>query len=67
MQLLAGASPPARLGRLYRCTPGETFRRHAPASVLEKIRPSLGDGVHDTDLMLWMTGGRIESAYAMHA
>lgn len=34
-------------------------------TVLEKIGPLLGDGVHDTDLMLWMTGARIESAYAL--
>jgi UDP-N-acetylglucosamine 3-dehydrogenase len=44
-------------------------RRNIPAarseSVLEKIGPLLGDGVHDTDLMLWLTGARIESAYAL--
>ena len=43
-------------------------RRNIPAarskSVLEKIGPLLGDGVHDTDLMLWMTGTRVESVYA---
>ncbi len=33
-------------------------------TVLEKIGPLLGDGVHDTDLMLWMSGARIESVYA---
>ncbi|MGE3806905.1 MAG: Gfo/Idh/MocA family protein [Gemmataceae bacterium] len=43
-------------------------RRNIPAArsktVLEKIDPLLGDGIHDTDLMLWMTGARIVSAYA---
>jgi UDP-N-acetylglucosamine 3-dehydrogenase len=43
-------------------------RRNIPAarsrSVLEKIGPLLGDGVHDTDLMLWMSGSRIETVYA---
>src|SRR5262249_51848441 len=43
-------------------------RRNIPAArsrtVLEKIGPLLGDGIHDTDLMLWMTGARIESVYA---
>jgi len=43
-------------------------RRNIPAavseSVLAKIGPIAGDGVHDTDLMLWFTGGRIRSAYA---
>jgi len=43
-------------------------RRNIPAAVsktvLTKIGPILGDGVHDTDLMLWYTGARIETAYA---
>jgi UDP-N-acetylglucosamine 3-dehydrogenase len=43
-------------------------RRNIPAArsrgVLEKVGPLLGDGIHDTDLMLWMTGAKIESVYA---
>ncbi|MGI6609435.1 MAG: Gfo/Idh/MocA family protein [Limnochordia bacterium] len=43
-------------------------RRNIPASVgeqvLPKIGPIIGDGVHDTDLMLWYTGANIETAYA---
>lgn len=43
-------------------------RRNIPAwvgaSVLPKIGPIIGDGVHDTDLMLWYTGAKIVSAYA---
>lgn len=43
-------------------------RRNIPAAVtdeiLEKIGPIMGDGVHDTDLMLWFTGERVVSAYA---
>ena len=43
-------------------------RRNLPASVgaqvLPKIGPIIGDGVHDTDLMLWYTGAKIVSAYA---
>ncbi len=43
-------------------------RRNIPAArsrgVLEKIGPLLGDGIHDTDLMLWITGAKIESVYA---
>jgi len=43
-------------------------RRNIPASVSEgvlaKIGPIIGDGVHDTDLMLWYTGARVTSAYA---
>lgn len=44
-------------------------RRNIPAArsrgVLEKIGPLLGDGIHDTDLMLWMTGAKVESVYAL--
>ncbi len=44
-------------------------RRNIPAersrTVLEKIGPLLGDGIHDTDLMLWMSKARIETVYAL--
>ena len=43
-------------------------RRNVPvsigAAVLPKIGPIIGDGVHDTDIMLWYTGAQIESVYA---
>jgi UDP-N-acetylglucosamine 3-dehydrogenase len=43
-------------------------RRNIPASVtdeiLNKIGPIIGDGVHDTDLMLWYSGANVVSAYA---
>ena len=43
-------------------------RRNLPAfvgaQVLPKIGPIIGDGVHDTDLMLWFTGAKIVSACA---
>jgi UDP-N-acetylglucosamine 3-dehydrogenase len=43
-------------------------RRNIPAwvttDILNKIGPIIGDGVHDTDLMLWYSGARIVSAYA---
>jgi UDP-N-acetylglucosamine 3-dehydrogenase len=44
-------------------------RRNIPAArseaVLHKIGPLIGDGIHDTDLMLWMTGARVVSVHAM--
>jgi UDP-N-acetylglucosamine 3-dehydrogenase len=44
-------------------------RRNIPAArsetVLAKIGPLLGDGIHDTDLMLWMSGAKIASVHAM--
>jgi UDP-N-acetylglucosamine 3-dehydrogenase len=43
-------------------------RRNIPAAigaaVLPKIGPIIGDGVHDTDLMLWFSGAKVTSAYA---
>jgi len=43
-------------------------RRNVPVSVgaqvLPKIGPIIGDGVHDTDIMLWYTGAKIQTAYA---
>jgi UDP-N-acetylglucosamine 3-dehydrogenase len=43
-------------------------RRNIPAwvttDILNKIGPIIGDGVHDTDLMLWYTGAKVVSAYA---
>jgi UDP-N-acetylglucosamine 3-dehydrogenase len=44
-------------------------RRNIPAAVsktvLQKVGPLLGDGVHDTDLMLWMSGAKVETVYAL--
>ncbi|MCB1229526.1 MAG: Gfo/Idh/MocA family oxidoreductase [Verrucomicrobiae bacterium] len=43
-------------------------RRNLPAwvgaSVLDKIGPIIGDCVHDTDLMFWMSDSRAVTAYA---
>ncbi len=43
-------------------------RRNIPAWVtkdlLNKIGPIVGDGVHDTDLMLWYSGAKVVGVYA---
>lgn len=43
-------------------------RRNIPASVsksvLSSVGPILGDGIHDTDLMLWYTGSKVKTVYA---
>jgi len=45
-----------------------TARRNIPAAwtpeILDKIGPIIGDTIHDTDMMLWLTGDRVVSAYA---
>ncbi|MFC3706123.1 Gfo/Idh/MocA family protein [Devosia honganensis] len=53
-----------RIGRIVALS----SRRNIPAAwtptILEKIGPIVGDAIHDTDIMLWLTGDRIVSAYA---
>jgi UDP-N-acetylglucosamine 3-dehydrogenase len=43
-------------------------RRNIPAAwtseILNKIGPIVGDAIHDTDIMLWLTGQKIVSAFA---
>ncbi len=52
-----------RIGRVV----AMSSRRNIPLAwtreIIRKIGPVVGDGVHDTDLMLWLTGERIVSAY----
>jgi UDP-N-acetylglucosamine 3-dehydrogenase len=53
-----------RIGRIVALS----SRRNIPAAwtptILDKIGPIVGDAIHDTDIMLWLTGDRIVSAYA---
>ena len=52
-----------RIGRIV----AMSSRRNIPLAwthgIIRKIGPVVGDGVHDTDLMLWLTGERIVTAY----
>jgi predicted dehydrogenase len=63
----AAARDAIREGRIGRII-SMYARRNIPAlvteEILNKIGPIIGDGVHDTDLMLWYSQDRIESAYA---
>jgi len=53
-----------RIGKLVALS----SRRNIPAvwtpTILNKIGPIVGDAIHDTDIMLWLTGDRIVSVYA---
>lgn len=53
-----------RIGKIVSMYARRNLPRWVVADVLNKIGPIMGDGVHDTDLMLWYTGARIVSAYA---
>jgi predicted dehydrogenase len=63
----AAAKEAIQAGRIGRIV-SMYARRNIPAfvteDILNKIGPIIGDGVHDTDLMLWYSQDRIESAYA---
>lgn len=53
-----------RIGKIVSLYARRNLPAFVGASVLPKIGPIIGDGVHDTDLMLWYTGAKIVSAYA---
>ncbi len=57
-------SPRAASARWWRCRRAATFRPPGRPTILNKIGPIVGDAIHDTDIMLWLTGDRIVSAYA---
>jgi len=53
-----------RIGRVVSMHSSRNLPASIGAEVLDKVSPLMGDGVHDTDLMLWFTGQRVERVYA---
>jgi len=53
-----------RIGKIVSLYSRRNLPRWVVADLLNKIGPIIGDGVHDTDLMLWYTGAKVSSAYA---
>ena len=53
-----------RIGKIISMYARRNLPQWVGASVLEKIGPIIGDGVHDTDLMFWFSESRAVSAYA---
>ena len=53
-----------KIGKIISLYARRNLPRWVTSEVLNKIGPIIGDGVHDTDLMLWYTGAKIVSAYA---
>ncbi len=53
-----------RIGRIISMSARRNLPAWVGASVLGKIGPIIGDGVHDTDLMFWFSNSRAVSAYA---
>ncbi len=53
-----------RIGKIVSMSARRNLPRWIVTGILPKIGPIMGDGVHDTDVMLWLTGAKIVSAYA---
>ncbi len=53
-----------RIGKIVSMYARRNLPKWVGASVLDKIGPIIGDGVHDTDLMFWFSESRAVSAYA---
>lgn len=53
-----------KIGKIVSMYARRNLPRWVTEDILDKIGPIIGDGVHDTDLMLWYSGAKITSAYA---
>jgi UDP-N-acetylglucosamine 3-dehydrogenase len=53
-----------RIGKIVSMYARRNLPRWVVSDLLNKIGPIIGDGVHDTDLMLWYSGANVVSAYA---
>ena len=53
-----------RIGKIVSMYARRNLPRWVVSDLLNKISPIIGDGVHDTDLMLWYSGAKVISAYA---
>lgn len=53
-----------RIGKIVSLYARRNLPQWITRGVLDKIGPIIGDGVHDTDLMLWYTRAKIVTAYA---
>jgi len=55
-----------RIGKIVSMHSARNLPAFIGAGVLDKISPLMGDGIHDVDLMLWLTGDRLASVYAQN-
>ena len=53
-----------KIGKIVSMYARRNLPRWVTEDILDKIGPIIGDGVHDTDLMLWYSQAKIVSAYA---
>ena len=66
VSLAKAAVDEGRIGRIVSMHAKRNLPAQISAEVLDKISPLMGDGIHDTDLMLWMTGSAVETVYAQN-
>lgn len=55
-----------RIGKIFSMQATRNLPANISAEVLDKISPLMGDGIHDTDIMLWLTGSKVQSVYAQN-
>ena len=55
-----------RIGKIVSMHATRNLPANISAGVLDKISPLMGDGIHDTDIMLWFTGSKIKTVYAQN-
>lgn len=53
-----------RIGRIVSMHAKRNLPSRIGAQVLDKISALMGDGIHDVDLMLWLSGSKAKSVYA---
>ena len=53
-----------KIGKIISMYARRNIPKWVTEEILDKIGPIIGDGVHDTDLMLWYSGAKVVSAYA---
>ncbi len=55
-----------RIGKIVSMHAARNLPAQISAGVLDKISPLMGDGIHDTDLMMWLTGSAVKTVYAQY-
>lgn len=55
-----------RIGRIVSMHAARNLPAQITAEVLNKISPLMGDAIHDTDIMLWLTGSKVKTVYAQN-
>lgn len=55
-----------RIGKIVYMYARRNLSTKIGSQVLDKISPLLGDGIHDTDIMLWLSGAKVKTVYAQN-